>query len=223
MRVDRTERRRLLRGQAPVGRGCGRGHARPGARPPGEMGRDPVGEHGGVAPRSWPGAVRGAGPQARRHDRGDALSDDRRRRSVRRLRRDPRAWPDQDHGAGRVPHSPRSPSTWRSSPPTPRRWARTAGRVAPRRPPSWSASSTWRPMSWASIPLELRRKNFIQPDEFPLTTVMGAELRQRRLRGRTQRGVAHRRLRRAAPRTGRTARAWRPPAARDRDVRAMSR
>ena len=54
-------------------------------------------------------------------------------------------------------------------------------------------------------PVEIRRKNFIQPDEFPLTTVMGADYDSGDYEARAGRGAAHRRLRRAPPRAGRTA------------------
>ena len=170
----RTERRRLLRGQAPVGRRGGRRHRRLEARSPSEMGRDPVREHGGPAPRSRPGAVRGVGPEARRHDGGDALSDDRRLPA-----------PTPSFGgilvlgqtktmAQGVYHIPKI--------------AFDVGIVTTNTTPMGAYRGAGRPEAAAFLerivdmaadelgmdPVELRRKNFIQPDEFPLTTVMGA-------------------------------------------------
>ena len=58
-------------------------------------------------------------------------------------------------------------------------------------------------------PVEIRRKNFIQPEEFPLTTVMGADYDSGDYEARAERGAAYRRLRRLSvasrPKGARTA------------------
>ena len=54
-------------------------------------------------------------------------------------------------------------------------------------------------------PMELRRKNWIKHEEFPFTTVVRADLRQRQLRGRHRQGARPDRLGRAARRAGRAA------------------
>ena len=51
-------------------------------------------------------------------------------------------------------------------------------------------------------PVELRRKNFIQPDEFPYTTLTGVTYDSGDYDARARRSAAHRRLRRAARRAG---------------------
>ena len=65
-------------------------------------------------------------------------------------------------------------------------------------------------------PIELRRRNFLQPDDFPFTTLTGAQLRLRRVRALARRGRAGRRLRRPSGRAGRPAGAGRPGPARHR-------
>ena len=51
-------------------------------------------------------------------------------------------------------------------------------------------------------PVELRRRNFLQPDEFPYTTVTGVTYDVGDYDAALDRGAAHRRLRRAARRAG---------------------
>ena len=51
-------------------------------------------------------------------------------------------------------------------------------------------------------PLEMRRKNFLQPDKFPMTSLTGARVRQRRAREGARRGQGRCRLRRSARRAG---------------------
>ena len=58
-------------------------------------------------------------------------------------------------------------------------------------------------------PAELRLKNFIRPEQFPYQSQDRLGLRLRRLRAGDAQGDGHRRLRRAAPRAGREARARR--------------
>ena len=156
-----------------------------------------------------PGPVRRDGLQTRRHDHRAAVPDRRRRRRVRRLRRHPRGRADhgpwrractasrsiaydvavavtQHHADGRVP----------------RCGAAGGGRV-PRADHGHRA-----PTSSGIDPVELRRRNFIRPDEFPLHHAHGRQLRQRRLRARARRSAAHRRLRRrCAPSRSSAARA----------------
>ena len=59
-----------------------------------------------------------------------------------------------------VTNTTTSPPTGAPGGPRPRRWS--------------SGSSTSPPTRWASIPTELRRMNFLAPEDFPLTTITGA-------------------------------------------------
>ena len=68
-------------------------------------------------------------------------------------------------------------------------------------------------------PVDLRRRNFLQPDEFPYATATGCHLRRGRLRRRAHRGTAHRGLRGAARRAAGAPRARRREAARHRHQR----
>ena len=94
-----------------------------------------------------------------------------------------------------------------------------------RRSPSSGSWTSW-PPSCGMDPMELRRRNWIKHDEFPYTTIAGLDLRLRQLRGGDRPGAGALRLRRAARRAGRPARAGRPGPARHRhldlhrDVRA---
>ena len=74
------------------------------ARPPGEVGRDPLREHARDAPRPRPGHLRRARPEARRHDRRSARAHDRRRGRVSRRRRVPAVLHADDVAAG-VPNA----------------------------------------------------------------------------------------------------------------------
>ena len=91
-------------GEALGARGHRRGEGRARARPAGEVDRDPLREHDLHAPRARSGAVPRDGPAQRRHHRGPALPDHRRRGRVRRLRRHARVRTDAHDVAGRVPH-----------------------------------------------------------------------------------------------------------------------
>ncbi len=62
-------------------------------------------------------------------------------------------------------------------------------------------------------PLELRRRNFLQPDDFPFVTLTGADYDCGDYELRARRGGPGRRLRRAARRAGRAACSRRPDAA----------
>ena len=61
---DRAQRRRLVRREAHLVGGCRHRQGRDGARSPGEVGGDPLREHDRDGPRSRPGAVRRARPEA---------------------------------------------------------------------------------------------------------------------------------------------------------------
>ena len=102
------------------------------------------------------------------------MPGDRRRRRVRRVRRHARDGLHADDGAEPSTTSRRSASTWSSSltNTTPMGAYRGAGRPE-------AASLVERIIDMAADelgmdPVELRRKNLIQPDEFPYTTVTGA-------------------------------------------------
>ena len=120
------------------------------ARPAGQVGRDPLGEHDRHAARPWAGAVPGARSPARRHHRRPALPGGRRRRRLRRVRRHARVRTHAHDVAGRLPHpEDRLRRRGRGSP-TWRRWVRTGGPVARKRRRCSSGSSTWPRSSWAS-------------------------------------------------------------------------
>ena len=171
--TDRAARRRVVRRQA-LGAGGHRGGARRArARPAGEVDRDPLGEHDRHAARARPGAVRRARAAPRRHHRRPALPRRRRRRRLRRVRRHARVRSDTHRCRRASTASRRSATTSRSRSPTSRRWARTAAPAVPRRRRCSSASSTWPPAELGMDPVELRRRNFLQPDEFPYSTVTG--------------------------------------------------
>ncbi len=57
-------------------------------------------------------------------------------------------------------------------------------------------------------PIEMRRRNFLTPDEFPFTTVMRANYDSGDYDGALDRGVARRGLRRAAAIASGAARSW---------------
>ncbi len=102
--ADRTARRWFVRRQALDARGHRRGARRARARATGEVGRDPLREHGRHAARSRAGAVPRDGSTARRHHHRVALPSRRRRRRVRRLRRHARVRAHPHDVAGRLPH-----------------------------------------------------------------------------------------------------------------------
>ena len=68
-------------------------------------------------------------------------------------------------------------------------------------------------------PVEMRRRNFLSPDEFPYTTVMRTVYDSGDYDRALTEALARRRLRRPAARAGRAPDARRPPAARDRRQR----
>ena len=110
--------------------------------------------------------------------------------------------PTRDDVAGRLPHpEDRLRRRGRGSP-TSRRWVRTAAPVARKRRRCWSGSSTWPRSSSGMDPVELRRRNFLQPDEFPYSTVTGVTYDIGDYDAALDRGAAHRRVRRAARRAG---------------------
>ena len=187
-----------------------RRRSRPQLGPTGEVGRDPLGEHGRHAPRARPGAVRRDGLRARRHHRrpaaaGSSATPAPTAASAAMLA----LGPDADDGARRLPHPEDRLRRARSSltNTTPMGAYRGAGRPE-------AAAMLERIIDMAADelgidPVEIRRATSCGPDEFPYTTVTGVDVRRRRLRRRARRGAAHRRLRRAAGGAGRAARARR--------------
>ena len=99
----------------------------------------------------------------------------------------------------------------------------SAARAVRRRRRRSSERWTCSPPRSAMDPAEVRRKNFIPNDAFPYTTVTGAPVRHRRLRGRARPRARRGRLRRPARRAEAAARRGRPAAARHRPRRATSR
>ena len=172
--------RRQGRDRRRARRGRGRG---PPAGPPGEVGRDPLREPGGHAPR--PRARCSTSRWASPRDgtiTGPALPDRRRRRRLRRLRRRPR------HRARRARWPRASTASRRSrydvavavTNTTPMGAFRGAGRPE-------AAAFLERIMDIAADelgidPVELRRRNLLQRRRVPAHHADGRHLRQRRLR-----------------------------------------
>ena len=216
---DRAARRRLVRRQA-LGAGRHRGGARRvRARSAGEVDRDPLGEPDRDAARPRPGAVRRARAAPRRHDRRAALPHHRRRRRLRRVRRHARVRPDPHDVAGRLPDPEDRLRRARSRSRTlaPMGAYRGAGR-----PEAAAMLERIIDMAAAELgmdPVELRRRNFLQPDEFPYTTVTGVTYDVGDYDAALDRGAAHRGLRGAARRAAGAPRARRREAARHRHQR----
>ncbi len=116
-----------------------------------------------------------AGPHPRRHDHRAAGAGGRRLRRLRRVRR--RRWrigPTYTMSQGVYRHPEARLRRPPSRSPTPRRWARSAAPAA-RRP----TAHLERMMDLAADelgidPVEIRRRNFLDPATFPLTTLTGA-------------------------------------------------
>ena len=205
-------------GEALGARGRRRGEGRARARPTGEVDRDPLREHDLHAPRARSGAVPRDGAAQRRHHRRPALPHRRRRRRVRRLRRDVGVRPDAHDVAGRVPHpQDRVRRRGRGHEPradgrVPRRGSSGSGGDARAHPRHGRGRAGHRPRRHPTPQLP-------RPDEFPYTTVTGVTYDVGDYDAALDRGVAHRRVRRAARRAGGPARARRHRAARHRDLR----
>ena len=193
---------------------------RPPARTAGEVGRDPVGEHGRDAPRPRPGAVHRDGVRPRRHITGMRCRIVGDAGAYAGFGGVPRHRTDADDGARASTASRRSPTTCAVAltNTTPMGAFRGAGRPE-------AAAFLERIMDIAADelgidPVEIRRRNFLSPTSSRTRRSCGADVRQRRLRRRARRGAC------ASPATtscgaeqAERARARRPLAARHRRQR----
>ena len=174
VRGGAARRRRVRRQARARRRTLRRGRGRAAIAAAGEVGRDPLRKPDLDAARSRAGAVRAARLQARRHDRGDAMPDRRRLGAYAgfggALAMGPTRMMAQ--GVYRIPKISYECAVALTNT-TPMGAFRGAGRPE-------AAAMLERIIDIAAAelgidPAEIRRRNFLRPDEFPYTTVMRTE------------------------------------------------